>query len=103
MTTDWIAKIAEERKRQQQQEGWSLEHDDEHTDGSLADAAACYAATQPVYRKAVDGLYFWDLWPWESMYDGRKRHDEKRRLVIAAALIVAELERLDRVEVVDAG
>ena len=35
--------IAEERERQKEVEGWTPEHDDEHTDGSLALAAACYA------------------------------------------------------------
>ncbi len=36
--------IAAERQRQMTAEGWTHEHDDEHDDGSLATAAACYAA-----------------------------------------------------------
>lgn len=35
--------IAEERKRQIEVEGWTLEHDDEHRCGELSDAAVCYA------------------------------------------------------------
>jgi len=35
--------VIAERARQQSQEGWSPEHDDEHTRGELAVAAASYA------------------------------------------------------------
>ena len=35
--------IAEERQRQISVEGWTPQHDDTHTDNSLAKAAACYA------------------------------------------------------------
>ena len=38
-----IESIAAERQRQIEKEGWTSEHDDCHHDGSLADAAACYA------------------------------------------------------------
>ncbi len=35
--------IAEERQRQIYVEGWSPEHDSNHEEGQLAEAAACYA------------------------------------------------------------
>jgi hypothetical protein len=37
--------IKEERKRQIEVEGWTSEHDKEHTIGELANAAAYYAMT----------------------------------------------------------
>ncbi|HNP65489.1 MAG TPA: hypothetical protein PKH39_16265, partial [Woeseiaceae bacterium] len=35
--------ILAERLRQISDEGWSLEHDDKHSNGEMAQAAACYA------------------------------------------------------------
>ena len=81
--------ILTERFRQISDEGWSLDHDDEHDCGELADAAACYALEKP-----------WEvvkqLWPWQQNW--WKPTDKRRNLVKAGALIVAEIERLDRVE-----
>ncbi len=95
--------IEAERSRQIQAEGWSIEHDDQHSDGSLADAAACYAATKRVF-KSVD--CFWSvfepfvsyepLWPESWSTSWWKPKDRRHDLVRAAALIVAEIERLDR-------
>ena len=36
-----IDEIREERVRQIEKEGWTLEHDDSHTEGEMALAAAC--------------------------------------------------------------
>lgn len=92
ITTDAvIAEVADERRRQVQTEGFSRSHDDEtHYDGSLAMAAACYAAPEEIYTNTLS-----DPWPWPD-YDKRDTHSRRRRLVIAAALIVAEIERIDR-------
>jgi hypothetical protein len=81
--------IVAERERQIRDEGWTEEHDDDHDCGELADAAACYALGKPdeVIQK---------LWPWESQW--WKPKDRRRDLVRAGALIVAEIERLDRVD-----
>ena len=104
-----ITDIHNERIRQQQEEGWTEEHDNHHVDGSLAMAGACYAAPKNIFIRQ-DGTYdevqFVDPWPWpgnfrgnpvrnftKDMKDGKER---RRQLVIAAALIVAEIERLDR-------
>ena len=38
---DAIADVVGERTRQILDEGWTPEHDDAHTDGQLAQAAAC--------------------------------------------------------------
>lgn len=85
-----IEEIAAERRRQIEAEGWTPEHDDSHVMGELAMAAACYAA--PTMFARADGLP--ELWPWSREW--WKPKDRRRNLVIAAALIAAEIERLDR-------
>ena len=42
--SEGIRLIAAERQRQVDVEGWTPAHDDEHDEGELAIAAACYAA-----------------------------------------------------------
>ena len=88
-----LGEIGDERRRQIEVEGWTPEHDDAHAGGELADAAACYAATLPLTRPR--GLFGRAaLWPWSASW--WKPQGRRRDLVKAAALIVAELERLDR-------
>jgi hypothetical protein len=74
--------IAVERDRQVEEEGWTAAHDDAHADGEMARAAVSYIKGFP------------EAWPWHSRW--WKPKDERRNLVRAAALIVAEIERLDR-------
>ena len=77
-----IEEIAEERSRQWTEEGWTKEHDDEHNDNSLSIAAASYCLETSM------------IWPWEL--ETFKLKDRRRNLIRAAALIVAEIERMDR-------
>lgn len=96
-----IELITEERNRQQEIEGWTLEHDDKHTDQSMAMAAALYASPSDdlrVLSKLTDCEVYKDPWPWLSRHDKREQHDRMKRLQIAGALIVAEMERLQRAE-----
>ena len=99
--------IAYERKRQIDEEGWDEEHDDEHDAGELAIVAACYAAAGDedvhVLRFGVDTRdshlpAIIDAWPesWDPKCDKRKQQSHRRRLMIAGALIAAELDRLQR-------
>jgi hypothetical protein len=76
--------VLAERLRQIEAEGWTPEHDDKHTKGEMAKAAACYAAGYPIAT----------LWPWGDEW--WKFSDRRRNLVKAGALILAEIERLDR-------
>lgn len=94
--TDWISEIGKERGRQVSEEGWTPEHDDEHDGGELSMAAACYAAARPLSTFNPDNGCFDDAWPWHPSWDKRHKHSRRRQLVIAGALIVAELERLER-------
>lgn len=90
-----IGDITEERRRQIEQEGWTPEHDDEHTHGELAVAAACYADPEP--KRFSDPRIVTPIrwaqaisdWEWNPK-------DRRSNLVRAGALIIAEIERLDR-------
>lgn len=95
-----LADIAAERLRQIDVEGFSADHDDEHGDGEMAKAAALYS-----YRASGDGHHAAGMryaahgrapadWPFSALW--WKPTDRRRDLVKAAALIVAEIERLDR-------
>ena len=73
-------------------------NDDSHINGQMAGAAACYLLHD--LRIGHDSLkhraaaLMKDLWPWSKFY--WKPKDHRRNLIRAAALIVAEIERLDR-------
>lgn len=103
--------VLAERQRQKSQEGWTPEHDDEHANGSMALAAACYAMFASVSDSqrqvtdlpaelakdgnAVPGWMAWlEIWPWDRKW--WKPKNPRRDLVRAGALILAEIERLDR-------
>lgn len=85
--------VLEERLRQISAEGWNSEHDDEHEPGQLSDAGGCYALN--AYEKGkMHEDYEPDWWPWEHHW--YKPSTPRRDLVKGAALILAEIERLDR-------
>jgi hypothetical protein len=89
-----INEIAAERQRQIEAEGWTPEHDDEHDGEELAKAAGCYAlGTTRIYNHRGDRVGY-SFWPWDIKW--WKPTDRRRDLVKAGALIVAEIERLDR-------
>lgn len=85
--TDAARDVLAERQRQVSVEGWTPDHDDAHDDGSLACAASCYACAAAGLADAERD------WPWNG---GFKPADPRRMLVKAGALILAEIERLDR-------
>ncbi len=104
-----IDEIAAERQRQINVECWSEEHDDEHANGALAAAGATYAWLASLHddfrQEQIRRLSFvepglhatiHELWP-ESWGDQWFKPKTRRRdLIRAAALIVAEIERMDR-------
>lgn len=83
--------VQAERRRQIEAEGWTPEHDDEHDTGALASAAGCYAMFSLAYP-AGDPSRFW---PWDKSW-WKPSPDGRRNMVKAGALILAEIERLDR-------
>jgi hypothetical protein len=85
--------IAAERARQKSVEGWTEQHDDDHGDDVLARAAACYASP----LRHPDPRVSTPLgWPWSGAHWKPTPKDRVRELVKAGALIVAEIERLQR-------
>jgi hypothetical protein len=89
-----LQEIAAERMRQIDEESWTPEHDDEHDDEALSKAAACYALGVTRVYNHRGGRASASLWPWDMRW--WKPGDRRRDLVKAAALLVAEIERLDR-------
>jgi hypothetical protein len=100
-------RIAKERQRQIEEEGWTAEHDDQHRDGELANAAICYAlsdddrGTSAMFGQLSEPEsllgFFWPtnwipIW-WKPTPGNRIRELEK-----AGALIAAEIDRLLRLE-----
>lgn len=87
-----VAEIAAERQRQIGREGWDVAHDDAHDKGQLAQAAGCYALfgqTNEPRRPPFNWPFQWGWW---------KPRGPRRDYVRAAALLVAEIERLDRLD-----
>lgn len=111
--TDAARDVLAERQRQVSVEGWTPEHDDKHHMGEMAIAAGWYALNSPFVGKReclgdpMDGSHeayrifagkFTAMrWPWDAKW--WKPTDQRRDLVKAAALILAEIERLDRAKV----
>lgn len=102
--------VIDERLRVQDKEGFTTAHDDEHVRGELALAGACYALAAGIGSQFVgDGKIPADEidgscartpapsgWPFEDAW--WKSKSRRENLVRAAQLIIAEIERLDRID-----
>lgn len=94
------ADVFAERKRQVSAKGWTPGHDDEHACDEIA-AFACFYAMPPAAREwdgtsSGYGLTFGEAMTpadWQPKIGNRRRE-----LVKAGALILAEIERIDRKE-----
>jgi|JI10StandDraft_1071094.scaffolds.fasta_scaffold11442_11 hypothetical protein len=85
--------VLAERQRQIDVKGWTPEHDDEHVDGSLSVAALAFLDwIHGVYPEGFAPF----SWPWNP--SAFKPEDRRTALCKAAALLLAEIERLDRAE-----
>ncbi|MGU1552863.1 hypothetical protein ACSERV_30275 [Pseudomonas aeruginosa] len=96
MPQAWLD-VQTERRRQVEAEGWTPEHDDQHSDGQMAQAAGCYAlhaggigTDWPGGIRNGSALF----WPWDEEW--WKPKSARENLVRAGALVLAEIERLDR-------
>lgn len=118
--TTGVQLIADERKRQIEQEGYSSQHDLEHIEGELAYAAICYADPRRQLVKLADGdtaaaangklavvhlpdgpqgpgTYYIkpnSFWPFEPDMWKPSKDDRIRDLTKAGAMIAAEIDRL---------
>lgn len=87
--------VQAERRRQIEAEGWTPENDDAHSHGQMARAAACYAlAGSSAPNDGTAALLVSLAWPWDEQW--WKPSTARRDLIKAGALILAEIERLDR-------
>jgi hypothetical protein len=102
MAETGIELIANERRRQIESEGWTPEHDDEHSDNEIAQAARAYisrAISMGRYpgistRSGAAACPYG--WPWDEKW-WKPSPEPIRNLVKAGALIAAEIDRLQRV------
>ncbi len=90
--------IAKERERQIAVEGFSDTHDDDHADGSLAEAAEAYL----IKASGRDDCLVEIFWPWESKW-WKPSSNPIRNLEKAGALIAAEIDRLKRLRAKEGG
>jgi hypothetical protein len=81
-------RIRDERLRQIRSEGWTPEHDDEHAEGDLYEAAIAYllAVGEPLDNPPPD------VWPWDASW-WKPTADPIRQLAKAGALVAAEIDR----------
>jgi hypothetical protein len=98
ITTLAAQDVLAERQRQVNAEGYEPEHDDEHVNGEIGAMAAFYAMPDgardwPATETGYGETFGEAIKPegWEG-----KTGDRRRELVKAGALILAEIERLDR-------
>lgn len=94
-----VDEVIKERRRQIEDEGFTTLHDDKYDHGELARAGASYAVHSGFtwfdpYVRISNQKKAPSFWPWPSKW--WKPKDPRRDLIKAAALIVAEIERLDR-------
>ena len=88
--SDALRDVAAERRRQIEVEGWTPDHDDAtHLPGELALAACCYCVADENEAPPAVGPWAQEWW---------KPKDRRRNMVRAAALLLAEIERHDRME-----
>lgn len=95
--------ILAERSRQISAEGYTPGHDDEHDGGELAAAASAYvfAAADRLHPMSQgDGGFTASEPPMMMPQEWSFKPDDPRRMLVkAGALIIAEIERLDRAAV----
>jgi len=87
-----LMEVQEERRKQIEIHGWTPEHDDDHTKRELVMAACAYAGGTGL-RKTNDR----SIWPWSHKAKVKVwESGGRKRLIKAMALLVAEVQRIDR-------
>lgn len=99
--------VLRERRRQVVNEGFDAAHDDAHGDGALTKAALCYGIHATVRMQLEAGNHpaqeidaiagaakLPPSWPWARQW--WKPGTTRACLVKAVALLIAEIERVDR-------
>ncbi|MEK2608470.1 hypothetical protein WLF18_05055 [Pseudomonas shirazensis] len=87
--------VLAERARQIEAESYTPERDDQYTSGQLADAASTYAWWARSWNLPyAECTHAPTMWPWAP--ETWKPQPQRQMLIKAGALILAEIERLDR-------
>jgi hypothetical protein len=92
--------IKRKRQRQVVVHRWTRAHDDTHTEGELGRGAITFIQAAYMTELGLNREELPVFWPFDWVEgEGKPNIDQPRRelLVNAAALLVAELERLDRI------
>lgn len=97
--TPAVQDVVNERARQIEVEGWTPEHDDEHVCEEIAAMACFYAMPAGARDWCAESTGYGATLGEAILPEGwdAKPGDRRRELVKAGALILAEIERLDRV------
>lgn len=94
--TKGVWDVLKERQRQVNVNHFDADHDDKNNPRcELARAAACYALAAAGDGSDETDRTITATWPWKWSW-WKPRFDYRRRLVVAAALLIAEIERIDR-------
>lgn len=88
-----IELIAEERQEQIKKHGWTAEHDHLHEDGELKFAAMYAIKPHPTVQTGIKCYSGWD--EFTERVDNKT---EVQRLIVAGALIAAEIDRLNNLK-----
>lgn len=98
-----MSDVIAERRRQISSEGYDIAHDDEHVNDEIAAYATFYAMPPAVRDWPAEETGYGATWGqavipanWGPAKPGNRRQE----LVKAAALLIAEIERLDRAKTV---
>jgi len=94
LRTALLEEISQERARQITQGNWTVDHDDAHTRGELARAGAAFATTGRTEDAAETRVMTDVLWPFNR--ESFKPHGYRHNLLRAQALLLAEMERIER-------
>lgn len=89
-----VNEVLDERVKQSIK--YSAEHDDLHDEDSIALAAAMIADPSGALKDTKEPMLFWEGWERPLAIHVRGTKTRRRQLVIAAAMLIAEIERLDR-------
>ena len=97
--SDAARDVLTERRRQIEKEGYDHEHDDAHVNDEIPAYATFYAMPPAARDWPAEETGYGDTWGQAIIpahWGPPKACDRRQELVKAAALLVAEIERLDR-------
>lgn len=93
--SDAIKDVIAERYRQIHDERFDADHDDKYEQEEMNLAAIVYGMPELIRNFKLGGIPLWKtFWPWDESWF--KPKNRKRDLTKAAALLIAEIERIDR-------